>query len=376
MSVGVIDVREWQTTVDFATGEKVEATGELVGLAKKLIANRYYPGDTDRKGIRWVTDTALDLVTAYQPDFLFLSYAQPYFYSLYREYREEEWEEICSSIFTEIERLVIQTEYVPVVVGLGGMVPVKGFVDLNDLDGLGVATNWSFQYAGLYGPSIADLDLLTAHPHVERVVSKAEFIQLFRGMKNFIARLPDYLLVAKEGYTFRGFSTTARKIYRIPAKNFHIPVYTSLGKLRSIVDIHSLVSQAIPRQKVALILVEGVGPENFASPYQLVENREYWFTYENSLDQYLAIGTGTHFQYGEFPPVYLRDDAEDEKYPFSGGFTVLPQQTLGRKKGIKSGAVGSRGIVTHLTAGADITIECFARQLYNFGTMAIINDTK
>lgn len=376
MSVAVIDVREWQTTVDFATGDLIEADEHhLVKLAKEIIAKRYYPGDVDNRSINWVTDTALDLAEAYQPDFLFLSYAQPHFYSLYQRFDPGKWEEICTTIFAEITRLVDLTGFTPVVVGLGDMVPLKERIDLTGLDGLGVATNWSFHYAGLYSPSQADLEQLNSDPRIERVVSKERFSELFDGSQEFLRRFPDYLLVAREGYTFRGLASGMREISRIPAKNYQIPIYTPLGNVQRLVDIHALLDQALPQRKVALILIEGIGQRDFRLPYQLIDNTEHWYIYENSRDHYLTITTGLHFQYGQFPPGHL-DHAKGPKYPYSGGFTALPQNTLGRKKGIKSAAVGTRNMITHVAAGADICIECFARQLYNLGTIAIINDPK
>jgi hypothetical protein len=113
-------------------------------------------------------------------------------------------------------------------------------------------------------------------------------------------------------------------------------------------------------------------------PHTLCKNTSDWFIYENLMDQYMTITTGRSFQYNDFPPVYMyyEEDDETKKYPFSGAYTSLPQDTIGRLKNIKSAAVGTRGMVTHVASGADICIECFARQLYNFGTMAIINDSK
>ncbi len=375
MSVAVIDVREWQTTVDFATGDVINVDNDLVALAKDLISRRYYPGDVDNRSITWVTDTALDITKAYEPDFLFLSYTQPHFYSLYQPFDPMQWQIICRSIFDDIARLVNETDYVPVVVGLGDMIPLKERIDLTPLDGLGVATNWSFHYAGLFSPSQADLEQLNSDPRVERIVSKERFSELFGGSKEFLRRFPDYLLVAHEGYTFRGFSSGIRKIGRIPAKNLRIPVHTPLGNVQRLVDIHALIDKVLPQQKVALILVEGIGQRDFQLPHKLIDNTEHWYIYENSRDHYLTITTGMHFQYGQFPPGHLDHD-KGPKYPYSAGFTALPENTLGRKKGIRSAAVGTRNMVTHLAAGADICIECFARQLYNLGTIAIINDPK
>ena len=107
----------------------------------------------------------------------------------------------------------------------------------------------------------------------------------------------------------------------------------------------------------------------------MCSNKTNWYAYDDTHSQYLAITTGKHFQYHDFPPgyKYFLEDGKDKKYPFSGPFDKLPQDTIGSRLNIKSAAVGSRSILTHLAGGADISIESLARMLYNHGAMAVIN---
>jgi hypothetical protein len=77
----------------------------------------------------------------------------------------------------------------------------------------------------------------------------------------------------------------------------------------------------------------------------------------------------------EYPQGYLyyKEGSEDEPYPFSGYFRNIPTDTIGSQMGIKRIAVGSRSMFPHTTTGADIVVECFARNLSNQGCMAVIN---
>jgi hypothetical protein len=57
----------------------------------------------------------------------------------------------------------------------------------------------------------------------------------------------------------------------------------------------------------------------------------------------------------------------------SGIFREIPEHTIGRRFAGRSAAVGSRSMLTHVAAGADISVECFARALYNHGVMAVLD---
>ena len=167
----------------------------------------------------------------------------------------------------------------------------------------------------------------------------------------------------------------SRKDYKISAKDEFIPVYTDLGEVRSMVEVKKIIQDNISNKKIALILVEGIGINDFKLPYQKCSNKYKWYTYEQSEDHYLSLLTGKHFQYNDYPSgyKYYVEDNNEKKFPYSGPYTDFPSETVGKSIDVKSAAVGSRGILTHMASGADISIECFARQLYNYGTMAIIN---
>lgn len=378
MSIGVIDAVEWQTVVDFKTGKKSNHQSEMIEKAKRILRNGNYPGDLDTKGIDWTVDMALELDHEYKPELMFIFFGTPFFHSAFKNTTESQWKMIVDSVFDNIRRFLDTTDYEPIIVGLGDMTKVKGYIDLNSLDGLTISNNWSYRCSGILKPSDKDLDEIKKMEGISAIISKAAFIEKYKPKADFAERLPDGILVAKEGYQFKSYSSGSRKIYKIPALNKHIPVYTTLGEAKDITGIRRLVDQALPKKKVAIIMIEGIGMKDFRYSYELCDNTADWYVYDQSESQYLAITTGKHYYQHDIPPVsqYLKEDFDKKIYPFSGPHHFLPQDTAGRKPGIKSAAASNRGMMAHVASGADICIECFARGLYNMGSIAIINDEK
>lgn len=380
MSYGLIDVREWDVFVDLTTGEPVDPPGlEIEGLVRGIVGRNPYPGDLALESIDWVTRLALELDRAYQPQFMMLTYANQYFLSRYEGLSPSLWKDTTSRIFAQVDGFVRTTGFIPIVVGLGRMIPLRQYIDLNDLDGLVVAGGGSAHYAGIFAPSERDLTRLGKMPGIEKVVARDDFLREFGGSPDFIRRFPDYLLAAEEGFTFKAYGGMARPMYKIPAKDSRIPVYTPLlGHLVSLTDIKGLIMEAIATNRVALILLEGIGAGDFQLDYRLCSNQANWFTYNHGESHYLAITTGRHLQYNHYPPgyKYYIDDHETRANPYAGPFVDTPSHTIGqelRQRGLKSAAVGNRSVLTHMTSGADIAIECLARGLYNYGTLAAFN---
>ena len=142
----------------------------------------------------------------------------------------------------------------------------------------------------------------------------------------------------------------------------------------TIVDLPAMILQSLTSRRTALILVEAVGCESFPLPYQRLSNHLHWYRYCMGPGQYLALTSGKHFVDYPYPPGYRLElfENEDTPYPFSGVFQEMPNQTIGRRFGGRSAAVGNRSILTHLAAGTDIAIECFARGLYSHGVLAMV----
>ncbi|MHC1697184.1 MAG: hypothetical protein AB9919_03785 [Geobacteraceae bacterium] len=374
MSVALIDAREWQKAFDLRSGEAVPDQQPLFGMVRSVQARHPYPGDLDAAGNRWVTDTALDLMERYDPSFVFLTYAQQYFAGRYSVLSEAEWAATVAAVFEEVERFVARSGFTPLIVGTGSMTPLTAAIDLTRLDGLALCTHWSARYAGLHDPSPMDLRTIAAHPEIERIVPWEEFLRLFSDCPADESKVPEYLLVAREGGMFKTVGGAFRKVRRVPAPGHVILVSACLDEVAELTDLRKAFDSRLTGGKVALIFVEGLGVDDFPWPCREVANGREWFFYETGDAQYLTVSTGRH-QVFEYPVGYryFEEDGPGKGYPFSGYFRSVPENTIAAGAAVRSIAVGNRSMFMHMAAGADISLECFARNLYNQGTMAVIH---
>lgn len=375
MAIALFDVRKWQTTVDLRTGQTVNSDSRQVNMMRSILDRHPYPGDVNLESNRWVTDIALNLVEEYQPGFVFLSYSQLYFSRRFSHLPGEEWQQMVGHVFDEIARFERESGFQALVVGSGEMVPLKGYIDLSQLDGVATASNWSTTYAGVYDPSPADLEYVQSHPHIARVVSQAEFVSHFHNGEDIRPHLPDFLLMAREGYAFKALSASLRPLANLTAWNHSIPVSDNLGEVETITGVRPLIEANFRTRKTALVIVEGIGSADFRRSHQMSKNGLDWHFYEPGEGQFLALTTGRH-QLFSFPPGYLYypEDGDSKEYPFSSYFDQLPEDTVAQAYGGKSIAVGNRSMFMHMTSGANISVECFSRGLYNHGNMAVIGD--
>ncbi|NLD74970.1 MAG: hypothetical protein GX649_19905 [Chloroflexi bacterium] len=375
MDLGLIDVVEWQTTVDLRTGRAVEAEHPLLDLGRRLAREYPYPGDLAGGGDRWVTDVAIAVDRAYRPGLMCLDYAGLYFPPMFGRRGLDEQEASVGATFREIDRLVAETGFQPVIVGLGELTPCCGQIDTSQLDGMPVAGGMSVRYCGLNRPSARDLSWLAAQPGVERILPIGEVRRELGGCGAFYDAAPEYIVAAREGWIFRGVNTGTRKIHALPAHDATIPVHGLQRPVGSLTEIAAGVLEMAQERRVALILVEAVGCATFPLHFEPVDNTRGWYHYAVGDAQYLAISTGRHFVEFPYPPGYRYELYDDEvkPYPFSGVFRELPEDAIGRRYQGRTAAVGARAVMTHGAFAADITMECFVRALYNHGVMAAIH---
>jgi len=374
-SLAIVDARDWQNQFVLETGEKSDQQGPLVTLMRELLQRHPYPGDLDAQSNRWVSDTALELVAGYQPQFVFLTYAQQYFAQRVGPMGDDERRTMLALLFNEVERFVAESGCTPVIIGRGGVTPSQGIIDLSGLDGIGISTHWSARYAGLHEPSRSDLKLLAADPKIARIVTRQEFLALFDGTPEDGRLLPDYLLVARPGYSFKALGCTMRKPVMIPDAIDTIPFYSPLGAAADLTAVRGVIEQGLQQgRKVALIMLEGVGSQDFPWPRSPCGNNRDWFCYEPGDAQFLAITSGRHRIF-EHPPGYLfyADMDKIRSYPLSGYFKEVPVGTIGTQYPGRSIAVGNKSMAMHMVAGADLCVECFSRNHFNQGTMGVIH---
>jgi hypothetical protein len=374
VSIAIVDARGWQNAFDLKTGEKIEAAGPVAGMVKGVLQRHPYPGDMDMESNRWVSDTALDLIDSYGPRFVFLTYAAQYFSGRYTHMTKEQRARMISDAFLEAERFINTSGFTAIMAGTGDMTPLLGFIDATRLDGLAVCTHWTARYAGLYGPSSDDMKILREHPHIERIVTREEVVSLFDGTPEQTSRVPEYLMLAREGYAFKTISGAMKTPVMIPSFNFNIPLHAPGHTVGAITGIRGALEEGLSEKNVALIVMEGVGLNDFLWPYLSCRNSTEWHYYEPGEAQYLTIASGAH-RFLDYPTGYKYfDEAEVKKsYPFSGYFKSIPENTFASTFPGKSIAVGNKSMFMHMVTGADVSVECFARNLYNQGTMAVIH---
>jgi hypothetical protein len=374
MSLAIIDAREWQNSFDLKTGDRRGDDGAAAGMVKGVLARHPFPGDTDDRGNAWVTDTALDFIKEYDPRLVWLTYAQQFYKLRYDIMNEKDRQALLAAAFHEVERFAEASGFTPIIVGTGGLAPFKSFIDIARMDGLALCTHWSARYAGIHEPSGPDLKRLQDIPEIEMIVPKDELLKLFAGSPCDPSRVPDYLVVAREGYGFKATGGSQRRVSRVQYSCFRIPVSTHAGRAESITDVKALALESLRRRKTAIIMLEGVGLEDFPWPHTEASNGREWYFYETGDAQYLTVSTGEHRPF-DYPTGYKSFDevTGNDDYPLSGYFTSMPAGTIGEAFEGRSVAVGNRSMYTHMVPAADISLECFARNLYNQGTMAVIH---
>jgi len=374
MSIAIVDARGWQNTLDLKTGEKISSSRPVVEMVKGVLQRHPYPGDMDPKSNRWVSDMALDLVDSYGPRHVFLTYAAQYFSGRYMPMTSQMRADMISDAFVEAQRFISASGMEAMVVGTGGMTPLKGTIDLSRLDGLAICTHWANRYAGLYEPSARDMELLRRHPRIEKIIARKEVAALFNADARQAQRIPEYLMLAREGYAFKTMSGASKMPVMIPSLNFLVPVHAPGHPPEAITGIRKTLEQSLAKKNIALIIMEGVGHDEFPWPCAPCTNNADWYFYEPGGTQLLTIASGRH-RFLDYPTGYKYFDEEKEAmdYPFSGYFNSIPQGTFAGEFAGKSIAVGNRSMFMHMVTGADISVECFARNLYNQGTMAVIH---
>jgi hypothetical protein len=377
MNVAVIDVVDWCSVLNLEDGRPTEVQHPLVESAIAVARDHPFPGDLDPTAPRWVTDTALDLVSRYDPQFMILIHGSPYFTSAFTPMTASEREQHIAAVFSEIDSFVRTTGFVTVIVGLGDMTSYLGHADVTGCDGLVVAGGMSNRFAGAFEPSHGDLERLANVEGIARIVSKDSFRKQFGGTSvKFYERFPDYLLVAREGYVFRGLGGSARRLYNVPKYDDQIPLHTGLGAVSAITDIPELVLQVLRGgERVALVLVEAVGCDSFPRTFVRISNSRNWYCYSVGEGQYLTLMTGRHLADNDYPPGYRYHIEDDERkaYPLSSIYTEMPKGTIAQRYEGRSATVACRGLFTHVIPRTDIAVEGLARGLYNHGVMAVVN---
>ncbi len=370
--IGLLDVLEWQAWVDMESGRRVEMPGAEMQVLSDILAKRPYPGDLSPHGNAWVVDQALEAVDAFEPSLIVLHFANQSFRAMFGGLTDDDLRADFDELARQADRFLVKARgYEPIIFGLGGYAELKGYVDLTDLEGLAALGGMSGHVCGLYRPTSHDLERLREDARLVRMTSREAFRDEFGGCDAFYHRFPDYLLEYEQGWAVKCPLVMARQPQRLGRSDGTVPVHTGLGEVGRLEDIRPLVEGAVAAgSKVVIIMGEGWSVEDFPYSSRECASRLGWFDYDLK-SKLFAIFSGKPPVESEYPPA-IRMYMEENAYPFSVAFNEPSRDCLGRSVNGFSVAVGNRSVLPHAFFGADVTIECYARYVYNYGSMAIL----
>jgi hypothetical protein len=382
MAYIILDADSWQNVTDFETGEPIEKWDNPdVDAASKILASGRYPGDIAAESIEWTTQTAKKLDAYSHPDLMALTFATPYFMKAMTELTPEQEENINNRLFAAVDDFLAGTDYQPMIIGLGGMTKVLGTLETPGLMNRLRGGLCPAPYIGLFNATAEEIRQCHKIPHVA-IHARDRIFEDFPLMNpRQVAETPDLILMADDGYTLTSTKKRGFLLRKVPYVSRRLPVHTTLPVPPHITGVRKTVEEALDAGKrVALILLEGTGEENFRIPFAHTSCEEKWMVYDQGALQYMAIFTGKRFYENNFSLVLRIKPANEysTKYPYSQFEYIddMPVDTLGRKAGKKTAAVGSRSMFTHAITQADICIECQARATAPSGLLALINDPK
>ncbi|MBN2027207.1 MAG: hypothetical protein JW854_10665 [Actinobacteria bacterium] len=370
--IGLLDVGEWQAWVDMETGRQLDGLEGKWQTVSDLLARRTYPGDLSPHGNTWVVDQALDAIDAFDPTLIVLQFANQSFRAMFGGLSDAELATAFAELKLQVDRFVREASgYEPLIIGLGGYTALEGYVDLMHLEGMAAVSGVSGHTCGLYHPTPGDVELVSNVPQLRRLTPREDFRNEFGGCDAFYRRFPDYLVEMDKDWAIKCSLVMARPPARLGRSDGNVPVSTDLGRANTLEDIRPLVEDSVAKgRRVAIILGEGWSVDDFPYAFDVCQSRMGWFEYDLK-SKLEVIFSGKPVVESEYPPV-IRMYKEEDEYPFTVAFNEPSQDLLGRSSEGLSVAVGNRSILPHAFFGADITIECYARYVYNYGSMAIL----
>jgi pyruvate formate lyase activating enzyme len=375
-ALGLLEIYGSQKLFDFKTGKTATSSDKLIGEVGNLIKGDPYPGDGLIESDDWVTRHALRLTSYYEPDIVMLNYSQPWFVSMNNP---EKRIEAVNNALSNAHAFVDETGYTPLIVGLGGFEKVETAIPLEEIlkdENIIVFNGKSAIFKEKAFEKLSTETLERLLPHWD-VFSRDEILSSVEPGYNcqFEKALGDYVAFARPGVCFKGASDHFITHGVVPALEKDIPVFTSLNAPEYIWDAASVAIQAVNAgQKVALILVEGAGKEEYTKEgINTCRNNEGNFIYQLPY-QYMSVGSGRPYSRCEyqFPlgEAYWMKDYRS--YPFSRRFNQTVYSAMRREIAPrKSLSVGNRNIMTHVCFEADIVVECYSCIQHHFATMAV-----
>ena len=378
-ATGLIDIEGERLLFNLVDGKPVKKPAPLTVNIGNSMAAHPYPGDSKLEADLWVMDMAKDLMNIYSPDLITLLLSQASFSAFYYGDDRELQNHYCG-IFNNISLFLEETGYEAIVCGLGGLENITHIIDLEDI----FSDSFTFspissKYAYIESGSLmrAESRQVKKLERLSDVISRKEFLNSLskRVSKEYKDGLDDYIAIAHEGVIFKGLNSLGKKQVKTFALEDKIPVYSTIGEPQDISDIHKLIMDAIKAgKKVALVIVEGSGRENFKLPFTECANRDGQLIY-TLWQQLYTIATGKDYTDSNFALERKYWLNNEKNYPFSGKFNSPLPDSIGHCIGNhKSLTVGNRSIVTHVLLGADISMECYCCYSHNYGSLSVIDN--
>ena len=212
------------------------------------------------------------------------------------------------------------------------------------------------------------------------MIRKKDFIDRYPDLDpDYSLDFPDFLLIAEDGWNFKGLCSNNRMLYHIEKYNPTLPVYSTIGSTGHIEEICGLMEKALAQgRKVLLAVVEGLDEADFFLPHQNVDNCRDWYAYAG-YNLYHTLVTGKPFSQCTHPPIYNMSArrALPLRYPLSTPHIgKICEDSIGRRAGVRTAAVGSRSITTHAMVNADLMLECYIRSQANMGVLVAVNEDR
>jgi len=376
--LGIIDAGNWQSLIDMKTGRQLENPPDSFADIRTLARTWPYPGDLSDESIEWVTGAAQVVVDMHHPDWMLLTFVQPYFIELFSPEDKDISMQRQRRILEAIKSFSSRNGFAPLVVATSEYVPLQGFITQPETQGILESWPWGFAMAGISNPASADEEILAAHPLIQDVIPKSRVLKSYPRLRpEFIDYLPDYVVTAKEGYAFRGLNYHHGQIYMADTYAPTLPVCSAIGRPGHVRDIRGLMDQALDAgQKVLLVVIEGYRQGSLPAEFEACDNMDDWYSYRG-MQLYHVLHTGMPFYETDSPPVFNRSrKPRSTDYPLSGFANSHKALSIGARPGIRTAAVSSRGMVAQTVTNADLIFESYCRDMANMGVLAAFKPDK
>ncbi len=364
---GYFDVGGWQAKVNMSDGRTLESSW-IKSLHNSLPVNPY-PGDMTFEAEKWVTDEALSMVDRYSPDLLVMVYAQSAFVARHRQ-EDSHYQDFVFTVGREVERFLGKTGYSYAVIGLGDLIPTRGYINL-EKGNSGVASAEE-GLARLYRALPEDADRMASLAGVQAIYSKQDFED------TFACQLPEdlpgqYVIIPENGYLFLTMTGAPRLPFRTESQDSSLPYCSSFNLPGSLNKIRDSISFRVKNgEKIALILLDGIGQKRFPFHGWSLNNTINGLPYTSSPLQYAVISTGQDF-FADYmaAPKWNRSRIRNP-FALQGVYLTSCMTHDVMQAGKAAVSLGNRSILTHSMFPANISTECHCAALHHFGTFTVI----